>query len=156
MHLFAGLNGAGKTTFARRLERELPAVRFSLDEWMLRLQGPAFDDPRYPEAATRCRDLIWDTATQVLHTHTSVVLDWNQWSRVRRAEWVSRTEQLGVPCVLHYVTVPLRVAVEQATTRMDAMSHQLDGDDVRHLSELFEPPEENEGFSLDLVPHRAS
>jgi predicted kinase len=33
VHLLAGLNGAGKTTFARQLEADLPAVRFTLDEW---------------------------------------------------------------------------------------------------------------------------
>ncbi|NJC23977.1 putative kinase [Arthrobacter pigmenti] len=37
VHLLCGLNGAGKTTYARQLEHELPAVRFSLDEWMLHL-----------------------------------------------------------------------------------------------------------------------
>ena len=37
VHLLCGLNGAGKTTLARSLEASLPAVRFSLDDWMLRL-----------------------------------------------------------------------------------------------------------------------
>lgn len=37
VHLLCGLPGAGKTTLARRLEAGLPAIRFSLDEWMLRL-----------------------------------------------------------------------------------------------------------------------
>jgi predicted kinase len=41
-HLIHGYVGAGKTTFARRLEQELPAIRFSHDEWMTRLYG---DDP---------------------------------------------------------------------------------------------------------------
>jgi len=37
IHLLAGLNGAGKRSHARHLEASLPAVRFSLDEWMLQL-----------------------------------------------------------------------------------------------------------------------
>ena len=77
IHLLAGLNGAGKTTLARQLEAELPAVRFSLDEWMLRLHGLSFDDERYPELAEECRALIWDLTAQVVHTGASVVLDWN-------------------------------------------------------------------------------
>ncbi|WP_460532347.1 AAA family ATPase [Flindersiella endophytica] len=36
VHLLCGLVGAGKTTCARRLAADLPAVRFSPDEWMLR------------------------------------------------------------------------------------------------------------------------
>lgn len=47
IHLLAGLNGAGKTTFARHLEATIPAVRFSLDEWMLRLYGLSVDDPQF-------------------------------------------------------------------------------------------------------------
>ena len=41
-HLIHGYLGAGKTTFARQLERDIPAIRFSHDEWMVRLYG---DDP---------------------------------------------------------------------------------------------------------------
>jgi len=36
-HLIHGYLGAGKTTFARQLERNIPAIRFSHDEWMVRL-----------------------------------------------------------------------------------------------------------------------
>jgi predicted kinase len=55
VHLLAGLNGAGKTTFARHLEADLPAVRFTLDEWLLRLHGLRYDDPRYPPWPTAAR-----------------------------------------------------------------------------------------------------
>jgi predicted kinase len=41
-HLIHGFLGSGKTTFARRLESELPALRFTHDEWIARLYG---DDP---------------------------------------------------------------------------------------------------------------
>ena len=73
VHLLAGLNGAGKTTLARRLERELPAVRFTLDEWMLRLYELRYDDPRYAELSEVCQGLIWDTAVQALSAGTDVV-----------------------------------------------------------------------------------
>jgi predicted kinase len=52
-HLIHGYLGAGKTTFARRLEQELRAIRFTHDEWMSRLYG---DDPSadmFPEYAER-------------------------------------------------------------------------------------------------------
>jgi predicted kinase len=37
--LIHGYLGAGKTTFARQLERTIPAIRLSHDEWMVRLYG---------------------------------------------------------------------------------------------------------------------
>lgn len=151
VHLLAGLNGAGKTTLARHLERTLPAVRFSLDEWMLRLYDLSFDDPRYPELADTCRELIWDLAAQVLRSGTPVILDWNMWSRQRRAEAVHRAAELGAHCYLHHVVVPLETAVERATDRTDPRAHRMDGLAVRHLSDLFEQPEESEGFTLHSV-----
>jgi len=32
VHLLCGYNGVGKTTYAKHVEKVLPAVRFSLDE----------------------------------------------------------------------------------------------------------------------------
>ena len=39
LHLIHGFVGAGKTTFAKKLEHFLPAVRFTHDEWMSKLYG---------------------------------------------------------------------------------------------------------------------
>ena len=41
LHLIVGLSGSGKTTLARRLERELDALRLSPDEWIAALYGNA-------------------------------------------------------------------------------------------------------------------
>ncbi|GAA2756515.1 putative kinase [Actinopolymorpha rutila] len=38
-HLIHGYIGAGKTTLAKRLERDADAVRFTLDEWLTALYG---------------------------------------------------------------------------------------------------------------------
>ena len=154
IHLLAGLNGAGKTTLARQLEATLPAVRFSLDEWMLLLYDLSFDDELYPSRADTCRAVIWDLAAQVVRTGSSVVLDWNMWSRSRRAEAVDRAAGLGVTCHLHHVVVSEETAIERVTQRRDSRAHQLDADAVRHLARLFETPEEGEGFVLHSVTGR--
>lgn len=151
IHLLAGLNGAGKTTLAKELATSLPGVRFSLDEWMLRLHGLAFDDDGYAALADRCRELIWDTAAQVLAADVDVILDWNMWSRKRRADAVRRAGALGVRPQLHYVMVPLDVAVAQAQQRSDPASHRLTAREVEHMVELFEEPQPDEGFTLHLV-----
>src|SRR6476620_9470863 len=141
VHLLAGLNGSGKSTHARLLEKECPAVRFSLDEWMLRLYQLSYDEPSYPALAERCVSLIWDIAQQVLVTGTDVVLDWNQWSRARRRSWRERTEAAGHRLVLHHLAVPLDTAIERTEQRAHLAtpnSHALDAAAVRHLAGLFE------------------
>lgn len=151
VHLLAGLNGSGKTTLARRLENELPGVRFSLDEWMLRLHGMRFDHERYPERAELCRELIWDIAAQVLRTGVAVILDWNMWSQQLRADAVHRARKLGAECHLHYLNVSLQTAQSRAVARTDPASHQLTADGIAHLAALFEPPDPAEGFILHEV-----
>ncbi len=157
VHLLAGLNGAGKTTHARTLEREAGAVRFTLDEWMLALYRLPYDDPRYADLAQRCTDVIWTTARQVLSAGVDVVLDWNLWSRDRRQAWRERAEAAGCRPVLHYLPVPLDTAIARAEGRARAGiagAHVLNADAVRHLAALFEEPTEDEGVEICAVPGR--
>jgi len=154
VHLLAGLNGAGKSTHARRLQQELPAVRFTLDEWMLRLYQLSYDDPGYPGLSERCQNLIWDVAQQVLSSGTDVVLDWNLWSRQRRRTWRDAVVAAGHHPVLHHLRVPVETAVQRVERRRRegvAVAHVLDADAVRHLARLFEAPTAQEGIELHVV-----
>jgi len=45
-HLICGLPGPGKTTLARQLERHLPALRLTPDEWMARIVGEGYDEAK--------------------------------------------------------------------------------------------------------------
>ncbi|HKD97310.1 MAG TPA: ATP-binding protein [Micromonosporaceae bacterium] len=152
VHLLCGLNGAGKTTYARRLAETLPGVRFSLDEWMLRSYPLlCFDDPDYPPLAEACKELIWDTACQVLRCGVDVILDWNQWSRERRSTWRTRAEGAGSRPVLHHLRVPVEVAVARGLARPARgpdTSHRLTADEMRHLAAIFEHPTADEGIEI--------
>ncbi|RKR30001.1 AAA family ATPase [Arthrobacter oryzae] len=158
VHLLCGLNGAGKTTLARELQTALPAVRFSLDEWMLRLYpGVHFAAAEYAGLAETCKLLIWETARQVLDSGTDVVLDWNQWSPQRRALWREKAAAAGFPAVLHHVQTPLETAIERVVTRTaggDPWAHRLDAGGVRHLAGIFEPPGPDEGLEIRSVSGR--
>lgn len=154
VHLLCGLVGAGKSTHARQLAAELPAVRFGLDEWMLALHGLSYDHPEYPDKAARCKKVIWLTARDVLHLGHDVVLDWNMWSRRLRAEWQQRAESAGYAVVLHHVDVPLATALTQVRDRASAAvsgAHIIDAEGVRHSAAIFEPPDPTEGIDTIVV-----
>jgi predicted kinase len=154
VHLLCGLVGSGKTTYARRLEAEVPAVRFSLDEWMLRLHGLRYDDPQYVSRLDGCTSLIWDTAKQVLTLGHDVVLDWNQWSTDRRRTWRGRAEDAGYRVLLHHLDVPLDTAIKQVQARDSSGVvgvHRIDEAGVRHSSAIFQPPTPDEGIEIVTV-----
>jgi predicted kinase len=151
VHVLCGLAAAGKTTLAKSLAKELPALRLSRDEWMLRLYGLPYDDPRYVAALEPCSNLMWDVATDVLALGTSVVLDWNHWSRQRRADAKARASQAGVQVVVHYLDVPLETALERARERRSSPSgyfHTIDDDGVRQTSAIIEAPAPSEGMRI--------
>ncbi|MGI8948334.1 MAG: AAA family ATPase [Ornithinimicrobium sp.] len=154
VHLLAGLNGAGKTTHARRLEATTPGVRFTLDEWMLRLHDLRFDDERYPALAEGCRELIWDMARQVLRGGTDVVMDWNHWSRDRRRQSREMAIAAGGVPLLHWVQVPIEVAIARSGQRnraSDEHAHRLDEPGIRHLASIFEEPGDDEDMPVLVV-----
>lgn len=155
VHLLCGYNGAGKSTYAKHLEKSLPAVRFSLDEWMLRLYPElSYDSAGYGPRAEICKYLIWDVAQQVLIRDLDVVLDWNQWSKDRRATWRDNAVAAGFTPKLHFIDVPLEAAIERAAERVENRSpgsHALTPNDIRHLAEIFERPTPTEGMPIETV-----
>jgi predicted kinase len=148
VHLLCGLPGSGKSTVARQIVDQHRAVRFTLDEWMLRLHGLAHDHPDYGTKAAECRELIWDTAADVLRAGTDVVLDWSQWSREQRAACKERAEAGGWQLVLHYIDVAPEIAITQAASRTAANTHRIDEAAVRQMVELLEPPSSDEGIEI--------
>ena len=155
VHLLCGLNGAGKTTYARQLAEARGAIRFSLDEWLLMLHpGTRYDAPEYDALAERGKLLIWDVAGQVLALGHDVILDWNSWSRARRATWTGRARAAGYEVMLHHVVAPLDAAIARAEQRAAADvagAHRLDAAAVRHLAALFEAPTADEGLPIVVV-----
>jgi predicted kinase len=100
-HLIHGYLGAGKTTFARRLEQELRAIRFTHDEWMSRLYG---DDPSaemFPEYSERISGLIDSVWPRCLELGLDVVLDLNFWKRKQRDRVREEVRALGADVCLY-------------------------------------------------------
>lgn len=101
LHLIHGFTGAGKTTFARRLERELRAVRFSPDEWMVTLYGADPPAEDFQEFLARVTQVIWDLAVRMLQLGLDVVLDFGFWSRASRDDARAKAQAISVPWKLY-------------------------------------------------------
>lgn len=98
---------------------------------------------------------MWDIATSVLMVGTSVVLDWNHWSRSQRLDARTRAAAAGCKLIVHFLDVPLSTALNRVEARNRAQTlntHRIASDVVRHFETIFEVPEESE--LVRVVVHR--
>lgn len=106
--MIQGYLGAGKTTFARKLERELPAIRFTQDEWVTRIFGNQHLDPE--KMLQPVRNLIDSCWTRCVELGLDVVLDNGFWSRKDRNETRAKAAILGADYCLYSLSVPDDIA----------------------------------------------
>lgn len=115
-HLLHGFIGAGKTTFARRLEHDHKAVRFTPDEWMARLFGEDPPAAIFAEKAAAITELLEPIWTRCLSCGVDVVLDYGFWRRRERDRARSLAKAAGGAVVLYDVVC----ADEEARRRVEA------------------------------------
>ncbi len=134
VHLIFGEIGAGKTIFAKQLETNLPALRFTHDEWMRKLYG---EDPpleHFPTYHARVSELIGTLWPRCLELGLSVVLDFGFWTRFERDAVRARLRQMGVEHVLY----ALEVAEEVRWQRVEARNLLKESDSLFIARETFE------------------
>ena len=106
LHLMVGLPCSGKTTLAKKLEHELPALRLNLDEWHIGLFGQDAEEPEHDTRHSLIEAQLWKIARRALELGTNVILDYGLWAREEREEYRSRAKQLGASSEVHYLDVP--------------------------------------------------
>lgn len=75
LHLLYGFTGAGKTTFAKQLALEISAIRFTLDEWMVKLYGHHPNEAEFANYHQRVTEVIWQMTAQLARFDQEVILD---------------------------------------------------------------------------------
>ena len=149
--LLCGLPGSGKTVLAHRLERELPALRFNIDEWMIALFGHHMQRPVFDERFATLEKLAWDTARRTLALGTSVVLDYGFWSRSARLETARRVRAAGATPVVLYLEVPqaeLARRLGERNATLPGGTYEITPEMLATFGARFEAPSEEEGMRL--------
>lgn len=120
-HLIHGYLGSGKTTFAKALEQEATAIRFTHDEWMKKLYGDDPPEDHFAGYAKRVSDVMEGLWTRCLQIGADVVLDFGFWSRSERDRVRFTVARLGADCQLYR----LSCSEDEAWMRIEARNLSL-------------------------------
>ena len=102
--LVCGKICAGKSTYSKKLMRELPAVRLNADEVMKGLFGEHLGD-RHEEVFKLTMDLIYQKALEINECGLNVIIDAGFWYRSSREEARAYFAKHNIKPEWHYVDV---------------------------------------------------
>lgn len=152
VHLVCGPQGAGKTSYARRLAVETNATCFSIDEWMIDLFGADLPAPLdftwIMERVARCQRRIWRTAADIAARGGCVVLDLGFIKVTQRDHFVSMAKDISCHVQIHFLDAPpevrrARVAARNAA-RGDTFAFEVTPAMFDFMEPQYEPATEHE------------
>src|SRR4051794_30799972 len=138
--LVCGLPGSGKTTLARRLAPEVPAVRFCPDEWKHDLGIDYYDE----DMRVRLEARLWRLGQDLLGLGQSVIFENGFWAREERDDLRLAARSLGVGVELHYLEAPIdelwrRLAIRNGAGQPGTAP--IKREDLRRWAREFEAPD---------------
>ncbi len=142
--IVCGLPGSGKTTLSRKLEKELPAVRFCPDEWMSALSIDLYDEDRRGKVEA----LQWELAQSLLVQGATVIIEWGTWAKAERDELRTMARALGAAAELHYLSATPDVLFDRIQKR-GMENPPIEREAVLQWFEKFEAPTPEEMALFD-------
>lgn len=152
-----GMICSGKSTYARQLRDELPAVVLSCDELTLGLFDGNLGD-RHDEMLDRIYAYLLNKAAEIVRAGANVVLDFGFWRRTFREDTRRFFREVNIPAEWHYLEVDDFTWRRNIAFRNNAV---LQGTDTSYFVDeglaekcllLFEAPEDGE---MDVLPTRS-
>jgi predicted kinase len=159
LFLMCGLPCSGKTTLARRLERERHALRLTPDEWIAQLLSEEWDQAELDRLRSPVEAVQWDVAARVLALGVDVILDWGLWGRGERDDFRARGEALGARVEVCFLDVPQAELASRLAARNAELPaghpFRVNEEQLELWSTWFEPPMAEE-FAPRGSPSRGS
>lgn len=151
-YVICGFIGAGKTTFARKLEKETGAIRITKDEWIVKIFGNKITaDKNFAEYDKKITELAKDLAFKILKSGGDVIIDEGFWVRSQRDDIKKKILEVGAKPILYYVECSVDTMRERVVSRTEIPpedSFEISGEMFDGYVRYWEPPEENEDFIL--------
>jgi len=155
IHLMQGFIGFGKTTVAHKLEKEIPAVCLTHDDFMVKLYGRNQPEADFKANYKKVDELLWEMAEKIIKAGADVIMDYGFWAHNDRKNAYERAQKITDDVVFHKVCCEMSVAKERVLTRTlynpDAL--YISEDEFNGLAQRYE--EWNEEDDYPVVLHNA-
>lgn len=125
LYMIHGFIGVGKTTFSKKLETRNNIIRFTSDEWIVRLFGHNPEVKQFQELEVKVKTLIWDIAKKILLMGCDVILDYGFWQKSERNYYKQLAAEMGVNVKLYNLICPEETIEKRV---MDRNAKLQDGD----------------------------
>ncbi len=143
-YVICGFIGAGKTTFARKLEKETGAIRITKDEWIIKIFGNKIaSDDNFAEYDKNVTQLATDIAFKILKAGKDVILDEGFWVKSQRDDIKKKILEVGAKPILYYVECPVEKMRERVVNRSKNPpidSFEIRGEMFDTYLKYWEPP----------------
>jgi predicted kinase len=139
-----GLPGSGKTTTARKLASEMPAIRLCTDDWHTALKVDHSDLTFHD----LLEDQLWAHGKELLKLGQNVIFEKGLWRKSERDEKRREAKELGIDIELHYFDIPVdelarRLEARNAENKQNAF--KVTREQIQEYSDtFFQAPDEAE------------
>lgn len=164
--LIVGSTGAGKTTYAQRLAKELRGVAYSIDDWMRSLYWqdmPSNPDMEwfrtnfewYMARIERCENVILKDAIDRARLNQNSVLDLGFTTASHRKKFIEIFSENGIATETHFLNLNAEArwkrVEERNANKGETFVMHVDRQMFEYIESIFEPPQESEGATIRLV-----
>lgn len=159
LHLVHGFIGSGKTTFSKKLESEIGAIRFSPDEWIIKEHGRNPPKKLFDSIEKETKEKILACAKTALSEGKDVILDFGFWKKSERDAYKKIGKDLGVNTLLYNVFCDEKTAKMRTLERTkvaDGESFFIDENAIDELRQYFEPITDEEAIMVQTDTTRTS
>jgi len=151
IHMLCGLPCSGKSTLARKIEKERKAVTFSPDEWMAMVFGPDHSDIIGLKYAQNVASLMYRTYARLIELDIDIIIDDGFGSRASRNHIRQKATELGVNQKLYFLSCSEEILLQRLHKRNAELKYgeiYIPEWKFKKIQEFFEPPNEDEEFVL--------
>jgi len=141
--MICGLPGSGKSTLAAQLEKNLPAMLFTPDEWIERMN----EDGHKKGKRKLVEELQWDVARKALKLGLDVVLENGFWSKKERQKYRKEADEVSAKTKLYFLNVlpeELKRRLHERNSNLPANAFYVNPDLIDLWLKEFEPPTSDE------------